>query len=343
MGHISPILSIIPILKEQEMEISCWIGVSDMEKNCSLKNNISFKKIAACHFRNIFSYRTLFFPFLFLAGLFKTCLIFIKHKPDYVFGTGTYACFPVVLSAKLFRSKIIIHEQTAGFGLANKVYSLFANKILISFEESLKYLPNIFHKKCFLVGNPIRKDLLVIEEDVVSLFGHSSLPMLYISGGSIGRLDFNKFVQDSYEDICKFWVVVYHRGNMPPTGIVHENLFEFSDVSSYLASIYRSTDFVITSCGANTLNELNFFKLPALLVPLKISRNNEQIKNAQHFVSGNKGSVLLKYRISTGSVLEILNKKNIELRRENLMRNRLINLSYVNDIAFKIVKSILKT
>lgn len=56
-----------------------------------------------------------------------------KFKPEIIISTGGYVTVSVCLIAKLFKSKIYLHEQTATVGLTNKIVGKLAEKIFISF------------------------------------------------------------------------------------------------------------------------------------------------------------------------------------------------------------------
>ena len=63
---------------------------------------------------------------------------------------GGYVGIPMAIASKLLRIHLIIHEQNAIPGLANKVISKVANQIFCGFENSLKGK---------VIGNPIRKSI----------------------------------------------------------------------------------------------------------------------------------------------------------------------------------------
>jgi len=77
------------------------------------------------------------FPF----GIIKSFLILIRFRPDVVMGFGGYVSIPVIVCAFILRIPVVIHEQTMEAGLANRIVSLFAKKICISWNTSRKYFP----------------------------------------------------------------------------------------------------------------------------------------------------------------------------------------------------------
>ena len=75
-----------------------------------------------------------------IAG-WQSLFLLVKNRPEMVFSTGGFVSVPVVIAAWLLRIPVIIHEQSIGFGLANKIGALCAYKILLAFPESQKYIP----------------------------------------------------------------------------------------------------------------------------------------------------------------------------------------------------------
>ncbi|MCD5390111.1 MAG: glycosyltransferase, partial [Candidatus Pacebacteria bacterium] len=160
-GHIAPIRAITPELLKTKKLI--WIGSSDFEKNAAADLGIKFKKIASGKMRRGISFgnivKNIIDIFRVEYGAWQSLFFLLKTKPEKVFSTGGFVSVPVVIAAWLLRIPIIIHEQTIGFGLANKIVASVAHKILLAFPESKKYIPEKHHFKVEVVGNPIRADL----------------------------------------------------------------------------------------------------------------------------------------------------------------------------------------
>src|SRR5699024_11478319 len=79
-----------------------------------------------------------------------------KTKPNVIFSKGGFVSVPVVAAAKLRRVPSLIHESDMTPGLANKLSIPFAKKVLSTFPETTKHLPE---KKEVYVGVVDRKAL----------------------------------------------------------------------------------------------------------------------------------------------------------------------------------------
>lgn len=55
-------------------------------------------------------------------------------RPDVVLATGGFVTVPVGLAARVLRVPLVVHEQTVGLGLANRVLAKWAAKIALTAE-----------------------------------------------------------------------------------------------------------------------------------------------------------------------------------------------------------------
>src|SRR5690606_18186799 len=143
--------------------------------------NISFQEIKTGRLQRSFTKYT--FPSLakIPVGFAQAIYILNNFKPDVVVGFGGYVSVPVIMAADFLKIPTIIHEQTLEAGAANKFLGKIVDKVCISFEQSAKYFPK---DKIVLTGNPIRKS---ISKPSKKYTLPSGFPILYITGGKIGR------------------------------------------------------------------------------------------------------------------------------------------------------------
>lgn len=97
-------------------------------------------------------------------AVWKACSIIRKFAPDVVLGVGGYVSMPVVIAAGLLRVPVVLHEQNASAGLANRVGAHWAKRICVSFPKALQEFPA---SKISLSGNPVRAELFTLPPGVV--------------------------------------------------------------------------------------------------------------------------------------------------------------------------------
>lgn len=197
-------------------------------------------------------------------GLVQSFWAVAKIKPTVVLSFGGYAAFPVVLASWFLGVPVVIHEQTASLGLANKLSSFFAKKILLAKE----------------VGNPVMTQICEVEPK----FKIGQPPTILIMGGSRGSRIINEAVFDCLDNLLKKYRVVHLTGetDYPKFSGFRKPGYEvFSWVDPLkIDGLYRLADIVVSRAGANTVSELMIVKRPCLLIPIPWSHQDEQLKNA---------------------------------------------------------------
>ena len=312
-GHLAPIRAIAPELKKTKKLI--WIGSSHFEKQAARDLHITFKSICSGKFRRGKNFKNLIKNFVDIfrvgCGIVQSFFILLKNKPEKIFSTGGFVSVPVVIAAWILRIPVIIHEQTIGFGLANRIAAPVAQKILLAFPESKKYIPKKYHYKIEVVGNPIREDLTKGSFENLQKFLGDNLneekPILYITGGGQGSQLINEVIFELLPELTQKYYVIHQTGKsgIEKAKICHSNIltnvrmtngekcdyFPFEFVGAELSDIYASADIVLARAGAGTVNELDYFGVPSIFVPLRLVHNDEQTKNAEWFLKKNSSVI----------------------------------------------------
>jgi UDP-N-acetylglucosamine--N-acetylmuramyl-(pentapeptide) pyrophosphoryl-undecaprenol N-acetylglucosamine transferase len=250
-------------------------------------------------------------------GIVKSFLILIGFRPNVVVGFGGYVSIPVAFCAFLLGIPIVIHEQTMEAGLANRIISVFAKKICISWNTSIKYFPK---NKTVLTGNPIRK--FSVSEIKFSIF-NNKLPMIFIVGGSSGSHAINVLMEGIAEKLLAKYNIVHQVGdahkyrdfdrleklrqNLPEPLRENYILQKLIDPSE-IGDLFNLSSLVISRSGINTVTELVYFDKPAILIPLPFSQHNEQLKNAKFLEGIGLGVVLKQLDLNEKKLLETISK-----------------------------------
>ena len=132
-------------------------------------------------------------PFQLLRSLLQARRIVRELQPVCVLGMGGYVTGPGGLAARMAGVPLVIHEQNAVAGTANRLLSRIANRICEAF-------PNTFaaSDKRRTTGNPVREELF-LETPREPLAGRK--PKLLVLGGSLGAEPLNKLLQAALEKI----------------------------------------------------------------------------------------------------------------------------------------------
>lgn len=214
-------------------------------------------------------------------SLLESCYQIVKFKPDVVLGVGGYVTGPVVAAAWLLRKPTVIHEQNSVPGMANRKLGRLVKTVCLSLPQSEKFFPD---GKTVLTGNPVRKN--IIEIDQTTADKHDK-PTLVVLGGSQGAHAVNRLVVDAVKlntDRFSRMRVVHQTGRddekmvrkaYEEFGIDHQVAPFFTD----MADVYRQADIFVSRAGATTLAEIGVIGKPAILIPYPHAADDHQAKN----------------------------------------------------------------
>jgi UDP-N-acetylglucosamine--N-acetylmuramyl-(pentapeptide) pyrophosphoryl-undecaprenol N-acetylglucosamine transferase len=214
---------------------------------------------------------------------------------DVVAGFGGYVSLPVYLAARRIGVPVVIHEQNARPGLANRVAARFAKVVAVSFPDTP--LPG-----ARFVGLPVRRAVADLDRAAArgqarELFG---LPadgrVLLVSGGSQGARSLNEATAEAREQLLSRGVSVLHVVGPNNVGDGIAPLDDQASGAAYrpvgyvdaMEQAYAAADLMLARSGAGTVMETATVGLPAIFVPLPHG-NGEQALNAAFLVEAGAG------------------------------------------------------
>lgn len=295
-GHLSPALSVLDELP-QDWEVVFYgrkhsfegdTGES-LEYQTITRRGIRFIPITTGRFQRKLTKHTIPSLYKFPKGYLKALLSLRNEKPDVVISFGGYVSLPICFAARTLGIPIVIHEQTFGAGLANKIISQFATKVCISWESSSQFFPK---EKTVLTGNPLKK----YTTDEAPLDIDESLPLLYVTGGSAGSHALNVLVQNLLPEVLHTFSMYHQTGDakefndfttlstlrdtLSPELKRRYTVTRFVEPAE-VGSLMKKAHIVLSRSGVNTVTELLYFSKPSVLVPLPYGQKNEQLTNAK--------------------------------------------------------------
>lgn len=219
----------------------------------------------------------------------------ISHiDADVVIGFGGYVSTPAYLAAHKLNVPIVVQEQNARAGIANKIGARWAQAVTTTFEGTSL-------NNSILTGLPLRpeiKELVDLRsvsaqslraEAAAELGLDPNLPVLLITGGSLGAQKINETIASSARALLDTGVQVLHLTGKGKSEQVLKDLEGLPQemraryvVLEYLQKMqlaYAVASLVVCRSGAGTVCELAALGLPAVFVPLPIG-NGEQRLNA---------------------------------------------------------------
>jgi UDP-N-acetylglucosamine--N-acetylmuramyl-(pentapeptide) pyrophosphoryl-undecaprenol N-acetylglucosamine transferase len=230
-----------------------------------------------------------------------------------VVGFGGYPSIPPSLAALSLgsrRPRLVLHEQNAVLGRANRFMAARADALALSHASTTR-VPD--GARVTVTGNPVRPA-------VAALAGEAYPPAdgalrLLVIGGSLGARIFADLIPAAIAELpadlrarlviaqqCRAEDLERARAGYAGTGIPVELSPFFPDIAGRLAQAHL----VIARAGASTVAELACAGRPSLLVPLPGAIDDHQSANARALAEAGAAEVLPQAAITPPSLAHLL-------------------------------------
>lgn len=285
-GHVIPNLAVIEELKKHLSAELLYIGSNDgMDRRMVENSGVQFFGIPTAKLRRYFSLQNFLDFFRFPMSIWQARKIIKEWKPDVVFATGGFVSVPVILAANIFKVPVILYESDTVPGMANRLCFKRADKICLSFEESIARIGAVNSKKIVVTGPALRET--IFGGDKMRGYKFTKMnqhrPALLIVGGSQGAEQINKLVALCLDELLKKFQIVHVRGRGKLDISLHrQGYVQYEYLDKELADVYAMCDMVVSRGGANSLAEIAALGKKALIIPLgRHASRGEQIENAK--------------------------------------------------------------
>lgn len=269
--------------------------------------------------------------FLFDVGIgtLQAARILLAFRPDTIVGTGGYASAPVMFAAaalrrlRLCRASIFVHEQNAAPGKLNQVVGRLADRVFVTFPETLSSFPG----NGVVSGYPLRRRIAAVDREAARAALDFEVPpdrrVVFVFGGSQGARTINRAVVDALGDLLPFrdrLFVVHGTGLERPGYRGGEDVARRLEASYsederraiagfyvnrpyfyQIEHVYALADLVVARAGAGSLYEIASLGLPAIVIPKANLPGDHQVMNARAMARGGGARVIYEETLATGS------------------------------------------
>jgi len=292
-GHTSPLLATADALRrlDPSVEITCLGTPRGLESKVIPAAGYPLELIAPVPLPRKPSADLVKVPSRLRGAVKQTLEIFDRVRPDVVVGYGGYVSMPAYLAARRRKLPLVINEQNALPGLANKAGARVATRVAVSF-------PDTALRNAEYVGLPIRRmisqlDRAAVRSEARAFFGlDPDRPTLVVTGGSQGARRLNQSVSGAARALGAAGVQVLHvvgpHGDATP--VATETPYVVVDFVERMDLALAAADLMVCRAGASSVTEAAATGTPAIFVPLPIG-NGEQTLNARPVVEA--GGALL--------------------------------------------------
>jgi len=292
-GHIYPALVVAKELKSQEMSSFLFVGdASGLEAQLVPREGFSFQGITAASLLGSSPWRVPGQLGRVALGITQAKRIVDEFKPQAIFATGGYVCFPAVVAGWLRRVPSLLYLPDIVPGLAVRALAPIASRVALSFSESKGYFAP---KKSVVTGYPVRKEITSLDKATAREELGISLKekTLLVLGGSRGAHNINLAVSQTLPQLLKICRIFHIAGHEDEGWLKEERerlpkeLQERYQIHAYLheemAWALVAADLALSRAGASTLGEFPAAGLPSILVPYPYAAGHQE-RNADYMV-----------------------------------------------------------
>ena len=297
-GHVFPALACAREFEARGYTVH-WLGTPrGIENELVEPAGFTLHRINVTGLRGKSKLSLLKAPFVLLKALMQARAIIRQLKPVCVLGFGGYVTGPGGLAAKTCGVPVIIHEQNAVAGTANRLLLPMTQRVLEAFPETFE--PS---DKRRTTGNPVRAELFSLAPRTPL---HGRKARLLVLGGSLGAEPLNKLLPEALAQVpAEVRPEVFHQAGKQHDQITAER-YAAAGVEAQvqpfikdMAQAYGWADMVVCRAGALTVSELAAAGLPSLLVPLPHAIDDHQSRNADFLAR--EGAAFLMPQATTGA------------------------------------------
>jgi UDP-N-acetylglucosamine--N-acetylmuramyl-(pentapeptide) pyrophosphoryl-undecaprenol N-acetylglucosamine transferase len=261
---------------------------------------------------------------LTIKAFFNIFQILREVAPDITVSFGGYISVPVIISSYLQKVPSITHEQTPTLSLSTKINAKFSNKVALSFPQK------ITNDKYIFTGNLLRRQIFNTKSDFFEK-QNIKLPIIYITGGNQGSNLINKITADIKLKLIKKFYIIHQTGNQ--SYLTSKNYLPINFIDD-IGWVLNHANIVISRAGANTCQEIITLSKKSILIPMKVSQQNEQEKNSL-LVKGKIPETIIipESKLNSSVLLKAINELN-KVATKN------INQPTINYSLLKLIKTL---
>lgn len=295
-GHVNPLLAAAAELGE--FSLVCLGTAEGLESRLIPEAGYTLHEVAKIPLPRRVSRDLLRLPGALAGEVRRLKRLFRARDVRAVVGFGGYVSTPAYLAARQLRIPVVIHEQNARPGLANRLGARFAAALALTFASTPLTARRGVTRT---IGLPLRPAILTlarqraagegerVRREAAARFGlDPDRPILLVTGGSLGAATLNDAIVGALPLLPADLQVLHLTGRGKDATVAEavagRRGYVVLDYLSDMEAALAVADLVVCRAGAGTVAEMCALGLPAIYVPLAIG-NGEQRLNAADVVA----------------------------------------------------------
>lgn len=316
-GHIYPALALADKLKARGDEV-LYVGTPDgLEARLVTREHIDFVSIEASGFNRSKPWTLITSGIKVLSSSFKASRIIEEFGADAAMCFGGYVAIPVGMAAIRKDVPLFVHEQNSVLGMTNRYLAKNAEKVFVTYENTVADVSAISDAQVVHSGNPVRPEFHsqnrelarteagLLDEDI----------LIFVFGGSRGARHINQTMRHLYDRLMadERIRVIHATGDTQYDEVVES----FSDIElderylitpfvTAMARALSATDIAICRAGATTIAEITALGVPSILIPYPYATDDHQTTNASVLAHDNAAFVFADDQLDSSEFTETL-------------------------------------
>lgn len=306
-GHVNPLLATAAKLQATGARVSVLGGDIGLENDLVPAAGFPLHTVERVSAPRTLNADMFTFPGRLRRVIKDVDALVAKLTPDAIVGFGGYVSAPAYWVAKRRHLPVVIHEQNARPGLANRVGAKWAHTVAVTFPGTPLEAKR---GRSLTTGLPLRSDIEAYaaadtqertqwRQRAGAAFNlDPQLPTVLVTGGSLGAQRLNESVAAAATGISEAAQVLHLTGkgkadavraDLEKAQLTHP--WVVREYCADMVSALAVADLVVCRAGAGTVAELSAIGMPAIYVPLAIGNGEQKLNARSHVESG--GAILI--------------------------------------------------
>ena len=280
-----------------------YLGSSEYNPVLLFNNQITFVKMSYSGMGSFDGKITLWHYFKSFLNIVGAFLTLFSLYPDVILSKGGGSSFPTLVAARILGIPIVVHESDSVASPINLWAAKFAKRVGTAYAITASSFPQ---EKTAYIGQPVRKEIehTLSEGAREYLRLEPNIPTILVLGGIEGDSTINDTIVNSLPLLVDRYQIIHQTGKQDISNdreIAKVILKDNPHASRYHPFSYLDDLAIRMAAGQATLAitqassvifELASWKIPAIVIPQKISTRDHQRKNAFSYARAGGGEVI---------------------------------------------------
>lgn len=306
-GHMFPALALARALQERGRAVAL---ITDRRGARFVKAGLPLHLVAAGSPTGPLSIRLVGLARL-ATGLVQSLLLFRRLRPTAAACFGGYASVPPALAAAAVGRPLLLHEQNAVLGRANRLVARFAARVALSFADTTHAERTA---AATVTGNPVRPEFGVKAAPYTAPQGDGPIHLLVLGGSQGARVlsDVLPAAVARLPDGLRRRLRICQQcrpEDLERVRAAYAELVVACDLATFFADVperMAAAHLIVSRAGASSVAEILTVARPALLIPYAHAADDHQRANAARLAAAGAAEMLVEGDLSAALLAERL-------------------------------------